>query len=128
MGATLRYTATGIFPLTNVDTQVAGALVIQTRLASGSATWALRKRLTGTSPGVSGTVENNVVAVPDLNAPRTYFSNALTGEAVNNATAITATTAPQIHSVICDGCDVLLEVLSIAGELLVDVNPVSGAT
>jgi hypothetical protein len=70
------------------------------------------------------------VPVADAAAPRTWLTNALTGAPIDNATAITATTAPQIHSVICDGCDVLLEVLSVtgAGVLRVDMNAALGGT
>lgn len=122
------FSATGIYPLTNVDTASAGSLVIQTRLASGTGvTWAVRKRATGTAPGTGGA---SVVPVADAAAPRTWLTNALTGAPIDNATAITATTAPQIHSVICDGCDVLLEVLSVtgAGVLRVDMNAALGGT
>ena len=112
------YTAVGVYTLTNVSPHAPGALVIQTRLVSGTGlTWALRKRMTETT-----------VAAAD--APRTAFTDELTATAVTNATAITATTAPQIHAVQCDGCDVILEVLtnSGAGVLQVEMMPITGRT
>ena len=124
----LRLTTTGVYPLTNVSENAAGALVLQTRLASGTGvTWALRKRLTGTAPGNSNP---GVTAVADAAAPRCVFRNALLETTVDSVTAVTATTAPQIHSVICDGCDVLLEVLSVTGNgvLLVELAPITGGT
>lgn len=118
MTGPLTFSAVGVYPLTNVAEMVAGALVIQTRLISGTGlTWALRKRLTGSS-------------VANADAPRTAFKNVLTDAAVNNATAITPTSAAQIHSVICDGCDVVLEILSNSGSgvLQIEMLPVTGGT
>jgi hypothetical protein len=123
-----RFTATGQYALTNVSENAAGALVIQTRLASGTGvTWALRKRLTGTAPG---SAQPGVTTVAHNAAPRSAFANAATGAAVDAGTAITATTAPQLHSIICDGCDVILDVLSVtgAGVLLVECAPITGGT
>lgn len=118
------YNATGQYVLTNVSENAAAALMIQSRLASGTGvTWGVRKRLTG-----SGSQNLNPVA--DDDAPRCVLTNALTNEAVAATTAITATTAPQMHSVICDGSDVILDVLSITGNgvLQLEMAPITGGT
>lgn len=118
------FNATGQFVLTNVSENAAAALVIQSRLISGTGvTWGLRKRLTG-----SGSMDLNPIA--DDDAPRTAFTNSLTNAAVSESTAVTATTAPQIHSVICDGCDVILDVLSVTGNgvLQLEMAPITGGT
>lgn len=118
------FTTTGQYVLTNVSENAAAALVIQSRLISGTGvTWGLRKRLTRTDV-------QNLNPVADNVAPRTAFSNALTGAAVTESTAITATTAPQIHSVICDGCDVILDILTVTGNgvLQIEMAPITGGT
>ncbi|BAH38872.1 MAG TPA: hypothetical protein DGD08_08525 [Gemmatimonas aurantiaca] len=122
------FATTGQFVLTNVGENAAAALVMQSRLKSGTGvTWGLRKRLTGTG---DGTTYNGVTVVDASAAPRSAFTNMATMAAVSESTPVTATALPQLHSIICDGCDVILDVLSVTGNgvLEIEMAPITGGT
>lgn len=100
-----RYTfnAVGQYSLGNVAEMGRATMVIQTRLLSGTGvTWGLRLR--GTGGGVSDAA----------NAPRAGFIDMLANNAaVAPATAITAASTIALSKIDCEGCDVILDILSV---------------
>ena len=119
LSAKLTVGAVGQYALGGVSPSRQGYLVLHTRLASGTGiTFGLRKRLLGTGPG---NTNPGVTTVTDANAPRTYFTDFLTGSAVTNATAITPTSTAAIHRVDCDGCEIILDILTNSGSGVLEV-------
>lgn len=114
------FTAVGVYPLGNASDRQRAVFVIQTRSPLG-ATWGIRTQLTG----------SDALAAPQTplvagSGPRTGFTDLVSGLAVAPATAITGTTAAQLHEVYATGRDVYFEVLTAAGPITVEYEQVTG--
>ena len=113
----LTFSAVGIYPLTNVSEMEAGAVVMQSRLISG----------TGLTFGFAMRFGQSDVS--NAAAPRCRWINGATNAEVLAATDTTATAAPLVSMVPCKGMQILLVIVANAGAgvLRVELNPVLGA-